>query len=143
MSESGRIPDVLARISAAPIDQRELEAFVRSRASGAVVTFSGVVRDHDDGRAVVALDYEAHPDAERFLRECCEEVARRTGLRVAAVHRVGSLQLGDTALVAAAAAAHRREAFEACSDLVERIKSTIPVWKRQHFESGVSEWVGL
>jgi molybdopterin synthase catalytic subunit len=143
MSETTPTPEVLARISAEPIDQRELEIFVGSSASGAVVTFSGVVRDHDDGRTVTALDYEAHPDAERFLRECCEEVAQRTGLRVAAVHRVGALRIGDTALVAAAAAAHRREAFEACSDLVERIKSTIPVWKRQHFENGLSEWVGL
>ena len=110
---------------------------------GAVVTFRGVVRDVDGGRGVTGLDYEAHPDATAVLRRCVEAVAAETGLRVAAVHRYGTLGVGDVALVAAAAAGHRREAFDACSLLVERIKAEVPIWKRQHFTDGPSEWVGL
>ena len=135
--------DVFAGISAEPITIAEVEAFVRASENGAVVSFSGVVRDHDGGRDVSALEYQAHPDAERFIADCCREVAAATGLRVAAVHRVGTLAIGDTALVAAVAAPHRREAFEACAELVEQIKHRVPIWKRQRFADGVSEWVGL
>jgi molybdopterin synthase catalytic subunit len=136
-------PEVLAGISAEPITVEPVEAFVRASANGAVVSFSGVVRDHDGGRSVSALEYQAHPEAERFIAECCRQVAASTGLRVAAVHRVGALEIGDTALVAAVAAPHRREAFEACAELVELIKQRVPIWKRQRFRDGVSEWVGL
>ena len=134
---------MLAGISAEPITVEPVEAFVRASANGAVVSFSGVVRDHDGGRSVSALEYQAHPEAERFIAECCRQVAASTGLRVAAVHRVGALEIGDTALVAAVAAPHRREAFEACAELVELIKQRVPIWKRQRFRDGVSEWVGL
>jgi molybdopterin synthase catalytic subunit len=135
--------EVLAGISSEPIAADGVEAFVRASENGAVVSFSGVVRDHDGGRSVSALEYQAHPEAERFLADCCREVAASTGLRVAAVHRVGALEIGDTALVAAVAAPHRREAFEACAELVELIKRRVPIWKRQRFGDGVSEWVGL
>lgn len=137
------MPDVLAVITPEPIDPRAADVFVLSAENGAVVSFQGVVRNHDEDRAVTALDYQAHPEAERFLRECCEDVASRTGLRVAAFHRTGPLQVGDVALVAAAAAPHRAEAFAACAELVELIKQTVPIWKRQHFPTGSSEWVGL
>ena len=136
-------PEVLAAISAEPISADAVEAFVRASVNGAVVTFAGVVRDHDGGRPVSALEYQAHPDAEGFLADCCREIAAVTGLRVAAVHRVGALEIGDTALVAAVAAPHRREAFAACAELVELIKHRVPIWKRQRFADGVSEWVGL
>ena len=135
--------DMLARISTDPLDSAVVDAAVAGPEHGAVVVFTGVVRNHDGGHEVSALEYEAHPDAERFLRQCCEEVAAATGLPVAAIHRVGSLKIGDLALVAAAAAPHRREAFAACAELVERIKHEVPIWKRQHFADGVSEWVGL
>ena len=108
-----------------------------------MVVFTGTVRNHDGGQAVSALEYQAHPDAERFLQTCCQEVAASTGLPVAAIHRVGHLEIGDLALVAAVAAPHRAEAFAACAELVERIKHEVPIWKRQHFANGVSEWVGL
>lgn len=134
---------ILARISDVPIDAAEAENVVRTAADGAVVTFRGVVRDADDGRAVLALDYSAHPEAERFLRECCERMAGSTGLSVAAVHRVGALRVGDVALVAAVAAPHRAEAFAACARLVDDIKVGVPIWKRQHYADGVSDWVGL
>lgn len=135
--------EVLAEISDLPLDLSTLDEFVWRREAGAVVSFQGVVRDHDGGREVVSLDYRAHPEAAAFLRGCCDEVARRTGLRVAAVHRVGSLTIGDLALVASVAAPHRAEAFAACAELVELIKASVPIWKRQHFADGASEWVGI
>ena len=135
--------DVFADVSDRPLDPATLDEFVWRREAGAVVSFQGIVRDHDGGRSVVSLDYRAHPEANDFLRACCEEVAARTGLRVAAVHRVGSLTIGDLALIASVAAPHRAEAFAACAELVELIKSRVPIWKRQHFSDGESEWVGL
>jgi molybdopterin synthase catalytic subunit len=134
---------VYAAISAEPIDSAVVEEFVLSPQNGAVVSFRGIVRDHDHEEAVQGLDYQAHPDAERFLRECCESIAAEFGLPVAAVHRTGSLAIGDVALVAAVASPHRAEAFAACAELVERIKTSVPIWKRQHFDAGTSEWVGL
>lgn len=135
--------ELLARISAEPLDAAIVDAAVAGPEHGAVVVFTGLVRNHDDGQSVSALEYSAHPDAERFLRTCCEEVAASTGLPVAAIHRVGHLTVGDLAIVAAAAAPHRAEAFAACAELVERIKHEVPIWKRQHFADGASEWVGL
>ena len=135
--------DRVAMITADPIDERAVRAAVEADSSGAVVMFSGVVRDHDGGREVRALDYQAHPEAERFLAECVRRIADETGLAVAAAHRVGELRIGDVALFAAASAAHRAEAFDACERLVELIKQEVPIWKRQHFGDGVSEWVGL
>ncbi|MET4048531.1 molybdenum cofactor biosynthesis protein MoaE [Rhodococcus sp. 1163] len=133
----------LAEISKNRIDIDIVEAAVSGPEHGAVVLFSGVVRNHDGGQAVSALEYQAHPDAEKFLRACCAEVAAESGLPVAAVHRVGDLVVGDIALVAAVASPHRAEAFATCATLVERIKSEVPIWKRQHFATGTSEWVGL
>jgi molybdopterin synthase catalytic subunit len=135
--------EVLAVITDEPLDQDRFEAFVLDSANGAVVTFRGVVRDHDNGQSVSALDYQSHPDAQRFLEECCVAVASETGLRVAAGHRTGSLVVGDVALVASVAAPHRAEAFAACEKLVESIKHTVPIWKRQHLAGGATEWVGL
>jgi len=135
--------ELLAKISSEPLDITAVENSVLGPEYGAVVLFSGVVRNHDDGQSVSALEYQAHPDAERFLQKCCAEVASESGLPVAAVHRVGSLAIGDVALVAAVASPHRAEAFSTCAILVERIKSEVPIWKRQHFASGTSEWVGL
>lgn len=135
--------ELLARISSEPLDPAQVDAAVSGPTHGAVVLFSGVVRDHDDGKAVSTLEYQAHPDAEKFLRACCEAVSAESGLPVAAVHRVGHLRVGDLALVAAVASAHRAEAFTTCALLVERIKAEVPIWKRQGFESGTSEWVGL
>ncbi|HEY2555665.1 MAG TPA: molybdenum cofactor biosynthesis protein MoaE [Diaminobutyricibacter sp.] len=135
--------DFVARITAEPIRPGELDSVVLSPANGAIVGFQGIVRDHDGGRGVSLLEYQAHPDAERFLLDCCRTVSDRTGLPVAAIHRVGSLVVGDLALLAVVAAPHRAEAFAACADLVELIKTDVPIWKRQHFADGVSEWVGL
>ncbi|MDQ4215308.1 molybdenum cofactor biosynthesis protein MoaE [Microbacterium capsulatum] len=133
----------VAIITEEPLDEAVVRDAVGDAAHGAVVTFCGVVRDHDGGQAVRSLDYRAHPDAERFLREIVDRVGAETGLRVAAAHRVGDLRIGDVALYAAASGGHRAEAFAACEQLVEEIKRGVPIWKRQHYEDGVSEWVGL
>lgn len=133
----------LARIVTEPIDEDAIRTAVDAPDCGALVMFHGIVRDHDGGRGVNALDYRAHPDAERFIAECVASESARTGLQLAAVHRVGELTIGDAALVAAAAAPHRAEAFAAIEQLVERIKHEVPIWKRQHFGDGASEWVGL
>lgn len=125
------------------IDTARFRAAVLSPTAGAVVEFCGIVRDHDGGRSVTSLDYSAHPMAQQVLEECCARVAVSSGLRVIAAHRVGSLQVGDVALYAAVAASHRGEAFDACEELVEQVKHGVPIWKRQHFADGVSEWVGL
>ena len=135
--------DVLALISSEPLSVEEVETFVLDSTHGALVTFRGIVRNHDHGQAVTALDYSAHPDAQSFLEECCREVSEKSGLRVAAAHRIGSLVVGDTALVAAVAAPHRGAAFEAAEQLVALIKQRVPIWKRQHLADGVTEWVGL
>lgn len=135
--------NVLAIISDEPLDQDRFEAFVLDRANGAIVTFRGIVRDHDRGLSVSALDYQSHPDAQQFLENCCATVAADSGLTVAAGHRTGSLVVGDVALVASVAAPHRAEAFAACEKLVELIKHSVPIWKRQHLTDGATEWVGL
>ena len=135
--------ETLALISPTTLDSAAIEAFVLGEQHGALVTFRGIVRNHDHGLAVTALDYQAHPDAADFLEACCRDIASQFGLRVAAAHRVGSLVVGDTALVAAVAAPHRAEAFAACEQLVELIKHRVPIWKRQHLADGATEWVGL
>jgi len=114
--------EVLASVTDAALDRAAIEAFVRTDADGAVVTFEGVIRDHDHGAGVSALDYEAHPEAEAFLREVCTEIAEASGLRVAAAHRIGHLVVGDVALIASVAAPHRADAFVACARLVDLIK---------------------
>lgn len=132
-----------AVVSDQPLDEAAVRRAVESDASGAVVMFCGVVRDHDGGRGVRSLDYRAHPEAERFLADCVRRIGEETGFAVAAAHRVGDLAIGDVALFAAAGAGHRAQAFDACERLVELIKQEVPIWKRQHFDDGVSEWVGL
>jgi molybdopterin synthase catalytic subunit len=132
-----------AALSEGPISLAEHERLVANEAAGAVVGFSGVVRNHDGGRDVVRLDYSAHPLAEQTLFEALAEVAAQaTGVRaIAASHRIGTLYIGDAALVAAVAADHRGAAFEACALLVDTVKARLPVWKHQFFADGTDEWV--
>ena len=112
---------------------------------GAVVEFSGVIRNHDSGRGgVVSLDYTCHPDAEKVLAQGVGEVAQaHPGTRVLCEHRVGSLQVGDVAIVVAVAAAHRKAAFDCCEDVVNQVKARVPIWKQQHYDTGGHDWVGL
>lgn len=123
----------------------EVLASVRHPAAGAVSIFVGVVRDHDGGRdGVVQLDYSAHPDAGAQLMAIAEDVAGMPGVqRVAVVHRRGELKVGDTAVVCAVSAGHRGQAFDACRTLIEELKARVPIWKKQLFDTGSTEWVGL
>jgi molybdopterin synthase catalytic subunit len=133
-----------AELSESPIVVAEHEALVDHRAAGAVVSFSGVVRDHDGGRSVTHLEYSGHPSAAQTLAEVAAEVAAScTGVRAIAVsHRIGVLQIGDAALVAAVSADHRAAAFRTCALLVDTVKARLPVWKHQFFADGTDEWVG-
>lgn len=132
-----------AALTETPILLAEHEALVAHESAGAVVGFAGVVRNHDGGRQVMRLEYSAHPLAEQTMAEVLAEVAAQAqGVRaIAASHRVGPLELGDAALVAAVAADHRRAAFEVCALLVDTIKERLPVWKHQFFADGTDEWV--
>ncbi|NQD86442.1 molybdenum cofactor biosynthesis protein MoaE [Paenarthrobacter sp. CM16] len=134
---------LLSVVTHDPIEDLSLELLVCRKDDGAVVSFQGRVRDHDLGQPVDGLEYQAHPRAEEYLAECCDRISRDMKVRVAAAHRVGPLTIGDLALSVAVAAAHRRAAFLACEALVQSIKDTVPIWKRQHLSSGLSEWVGL
>jgi len=132
-----------AAVGEKPLDVAEHAALVEQATAGAVVTFAGVVRDHDGGRPVQGLEYSAHPTARAIVSEVAADVAARAhGVRAIAVsHRVGRLAIGDVALACAVAADHRKEAFETCSELVEEIKRLLPVWKHQSFTDGADEWV--
>jgi molybdopterin synthase catalytic subunit len=139
---------VLAELTGDPISVDRATAAVQGDEAGAVVSFSGVVRNHDGGMAVSRLSYSAHPTAHHILAEVVAElVAEHAGkaatpVRVWAAHRVGTLEVGDPALVCAVSAAHRGQAFEVCSQLVDRIKARVPIWKEQFFADGTVEWVG-
>lgn len=127
-----------------PLDRDALREVVRTDASGAVVLFEGVVRNHHEGRAVARLEYEAYASmAERQLeaasREVLEEFAEREVHRIAAHHRIGMLEIGEVSLLVAVSASHREDAFEAALRAVDRIKETVPVWKREHGLDG-SVW---
>ena len=132
-----------AAVLDAALDVSEHAALVSDAAAGAVVTFSGVVRDHDHGRAVEVLEYSAHPSAGEVLQRVAREVAGRCPVDAVAVsHRLGRLAVGDCALAVAVSAAHRQEAFAAAALLVDEVKRQLPVWKHQRFRDGGSEWVG-
>jgi molybdopterin synthase catalytic subunit len=133
---------VLCEVTTAPLSVEDHLAAVSGAASGAVVVFSGVVRDHDGGRSVVALEYEGHPSAGGVLEACRAEIEAGPLVHAVAVsHRIGALTIGDSALVAAVSAAHRAEAFAACERLVDLVKERLPIWKRQVFPDGTDEWV--
>ena len=132
---------VRAGLASEPVSAAELAAAVEDRAAGAVVTFDGMVRDHDRGRGVNGIVYSAHPSAEAVVARIAHEVAGRPGLRaLAVVHRVGDLGIGETALGVAVSADHRTAAFEAARDIVEEVKRRLPVWKHQIFDDGTREW---
>ena len=131
------------RIRAEPLGLDELTRAVSHAGAGGVVTFLGVVRDQNEGRAVTLLEYEAYGAmAEAELGRILAEIpAEMPGVRVAATHRVGALHVGDAAVACAASAPHRAEAFEACRALIDRIKARLPIWKREHGPEG-PYWVG-
>lgn len=126
-----------------PLDVAEVVAALDDDASGGLTLFVGRVRDHDGGREVDGLDYSAHPSALDRMREVCERIAAEYDVHgVAAVHRTGTLAIGDVAVVVATTAAHRGEAFAASKALIDTLKAEVPIWKHQRFEDGSDEWVG-
>lgn len=125
-----------------PINVEGLRLLVADPAAGASVIFTGDVRDNDHGRSVVSLTYEIHPSAQAILEEVAQEVsATHDVIAVAVAHRHGPIPIGEAALVAAASARHRQQAFDACVALVEMTKERIPIWKHQQFDDGTDEWV--
>jgi molybdopterin synthase catalytic subunit len=153
---------VHAVLSAEPISVDQAIAAVESDTAGAVVSFSGVVRNHDGGKPVQRLSYSAHPTAHQVMADVVAAlVAEQAGaagsagfagsaasdgpaqpVRIWVAHRIGMLDIGDPALVCAVSAAHRGQAFAVCSELVDRIKAQVPIWKEQFFTDGSVEWVG-
>ena len=162
---------VHAVLSAEPISVEQAIAAVESDTAGAVVSFSGVVRNHDGGKQVSRLSYSAHPTAHQVMADVVAGLVaehsapagdqasdagsgRDTGAgsdtgsdeqqpeRIWAAHRIGMLEIGDPALVCAVSAAHRGQAFAVCAELVDRIKAQVPIWKEQFFTDGTVEWVG-
>jgi molybdopterin synthase catalytic subunit len=133
----------LFRVLETPLDSAQAIAAVSAPDAGGIDVFLGVVRDHNDGRAVTRLEYHAYVSmAEKEMQRIAEEIAAEIpGVRLAALHRIGSLSVGDLAVVCAASAPHRGEAFAACRALIDRIKHRVPVWKREHGPDG-PYWVG-
>jgi molybdopterin synthase catalytic subunit len=129
-------------LSEEPLDEAAVVARVAARDTGGVVTFVGTVRDSARGHEIEYLEYEAYPEmAEREMEKIAEEAARRwPGTRVAIAHRVGHLEIGDAAVVIAACAPHRGEAFEACRFAIDTLKVTVPIWKKEMAVDG-AYWV--
>lgn len=131
-------------ITSDPIDMDALRAHVADSRHGAVVLFEGIVRNHDGGRQVRALEYQVHPDAQHFLDETLRAIAmEHPEVRLAAVHRFGPLDIGDVAFAAAVGAAHRGIAFTVCAIVVDRVKAELPIWKKQVFDDDSHEWVNF
>jgi molybdopterin synthase catalytic subunit len=146
MRDSGELfEDVppLVLLRAAPLSVDEAMGHVKHSGAGAVCLFVGTVRDHNEGRRVVRLEYEAYPSmAEEEMRRITLEIAGEIPeVRLAIAHRTGSLDVGDVAVVCAASAPHRDEAYRACRALIDRVKSRVPIWKREHGPEG-AYWVG-
>lgn len=139
---------VSAVLSAEPISVDQAIAAVESETAGAVVSFSGVVRNHDAGKAVDRLSYSAHPTAHQVMSDVVTRLVNEHSgeasqpVRIWAAHRIGLLEIGDPALVCAVSAAHRGQAFAVCAELVDLIKAEVPIWKEQFFSDGTVEWVG-
>ncbi len=132
----------MIEITSNPIQVQPVIDGVRKDGHGAVVSFVGVVRNNAEGKRVLYLEYEAYPDmAEKKLKEICAEAESRWQTEISVVHRVGRLEIGDTAVVIAVGASHRQEAFRACEYAIDRIKEIVPIWKKEFYDDG-SNWVG-
>ena len=147
MGETTVTTNVHTGITTEPLDQQSITALVDRREHGAVITFVGNVRNHDseaDGE-VVALEYSAHPDAETILHDVITQHVRAhsSEIAIAAYHRVGTLSVGETALLVCISAAHRDNLFDLCQKIVEDIKAQVPIWKKQFTSTGGAVWVGI
>lgn len=131
-------------ITVEPLDPAVIESAASDERCGAVATFRGIIRNHDGGASVDAIDYTAHPDAPKILREIAQHFSTRPGIHaIEAWHRVGTLSVGECAMVVAVAAEHRGQAFTAVEALVDEIKARLPIWKKQMLSDGSHNWPGL
>ncbi len=140
--EADNMNDLIS-ITREPIDAQAISDRVRKDTHGAVVTFTGVVRNNFSGKRVLHLEYDAYPEmAVKKLKEIAREIGDKWGLQdIAVVHRVGRMKVGEAAIVIAVGAPHRKEAFAACQYAIDRIKQVVPIWKKEFYEDG-STWVG-
>jgi molybdopterin synthase catalytic subunit len=140
-SEEG--PRTIASVTEEPLTALDLVSLLGTDSDGAVVAFEGRVRDHNRGRRVVRLHYEAYPEmADEVLRDIAREAqAQYPVTQVGIRHRVGTLDVADVSLVVAVAAAHRDPAFDAARYVIEQLKARLPVWKKEEYADGSSEWV--
>ena len=132
-------------ISSTPLDLPALRASVLDPTCGAIVSFEGLVRNHNEGKEVTSLEYDAHPTmATKEGHRVVEETLERFDItRAVACHRVGHLGIGDIAVAVYVSSSHRQDAFDACRFLIDEIKSRVPVWKREHFTDGTAEWLAV
>ncbi len=131
------------KITSDEIELGDVIRAVEARDAGAIVHFLGVVRNNTEGREVSYLEYEAYPQmAEKKMAEIAQEIHDKWGLdRVAMIHRVGRLEIGEVSVAVAVASPHRKEAFEACHYAMNRLKQIVPIWKREVWTDGEEEWV--
>ena len=126
------------------ISAADLAKLVSGDKSGAVVSFSGDVRNHDGGKDVTTLTYEIHPSAQEVLKTIVTDVSGRFAINdVAVAHRYGNIAIGECAFAVAVSADHREAAFDACSALVNTVKERLPIWKHQVFADGSDQWVNF
>jgi molybdopterin synthase catalytic subunit len=129
-------------LSRDPVDLSRLVSAVEAPEIGGIATFTGLVRNHHEGRGVEGLEYSAYePMAEQEMRAILSEAEARWAVKLAATHRLGALSIGDVAVAIAAAGSHRGEAFDACRYAIEEIKRRVPIWKRERYTDGSEAWV--
>ena len=136
--------EIATGITDEPLDSGALIDSARRDTCGAVASFTGVVRNHDGGESVDAIEYSSHPSSQQILRDIVMEFKDRPGVhRIVAWHRVGRLEIGEDAMVVAVAAEHRAQAFRAVETIVEDVKAKLPIWKKQELTDGSHNWSGL
>jgi molybdopterin synthase catalytic subunit len=131
------------RVVRTPLDLQELVRYVTDPSAGAIATFIGTTRNNNEGRKVIALDYDAYPEmAEKELRRIGDDAKKKWRIeRMAIVHRIGAVQIAEASVMIAVSAAHCDDAFQACRFAIEEIKKTVPIWKKEVFEGG-EVWIG-
>ena len=136
--------EIATGITDEPLDTGALIDSARRDTCGAVASFVGVVRNHDGGESVDAIEYSSHPSSQQILRDIVMEFKDRPGVHcIVAWHRVGRLGIGEDAMVVAVAAEHRAQAFRAVEAIVEDVKAKLPIWKKQELTDGSHNWSGL
>lgn len=136
--------EICAWITDAPIGAESVLPLVQADEHGAVLVFLGTVRNHNEGRAVSSVQYEAYREmAEQTLAQICSEAAAKIDAKIAAVHRVGELEVGAVSIAIAASTPHRAEAFEACRHVIEEVKKRLTVWKQERYTGGEQEWLAV